>query len=50
MEQELLFLKDRASVMERELSIKEEVLSKIDQPTSVLITDIEKYKREFKNL
>jgi hypothetical protein len=50
MEAELISLRDRVNILERELSIKEDMVSKLDAPTSALITDIEKYKREYKTL
>ena len=50
LEEELIALKEHASVMERELSIKEEMIGKVDAPTSALIQDLESQKRDGKAL
>ena len=50
LEEELQIVKDRASVMERELAIKEEMMDKVDAPTSALIQDLESQKRDSKAL
>ena len=50
LEAELQAVKDRASVMERELAIKEEMMGKVDAPTSALIADLESQKRDSKGL